>query len=370
MLGLEIAGAAGSLLGGLTSIGSNRRQYKFQKKLAQQQFEYQKELFNMSSAENERMWNLENAYNDPSAQRARLEAAGLNPALLYSNSASGASGVGATLDTPSTPSYGQIPQMDYDPNPVGTAVDNVLGGLDKLAGIRESLSRTNLNESQKEFIATQSEESQSRKQLYDSQNTTEKMKSSLMEIEKYTAQATQLATIEGAQVSLDTLKWQNNQARYLSKQLANEADASIYKLAKSRADLVLTMGQISNLAVQQAYTQTQIDYYNKFGERMGEAQLADLYQSIALKAEELMRMQIENDNLPGYLDSRNKKAHKEQASYYYRIAGDFLLSLAGVGLQYAGLAYGRRPVGSAMPAPSASSVPGTPPKWHSTGTNF
>ncbi len=37
-------------------------------------------------------WNMQNDYNHPSAQMARLREAGLNPNLIYGNSASGASG--------------------------------------------------------------------------------------------------------------------------------------------------------------------------------------------------------------------------------------------------------------------------------------
>lgn len=45
-----------------------------------------------ANAHNLRMWHLQNAYNDPSAQRARLKAAGLNPNLIYGGSPSSASG--------------------------------------------------------------------------------------------------------------------------------------------------------------------------------------------------------------------------------------------------------------------------------------
>ena len=41
---------------------------------------------------NELMWNKQNAYNTPTAQMERLEAAGLNPRLIYGQSSGGAAG--------------------------------------------------------------------------------------------------------------------------------------------------------------------------------------------------------------------------------------------------------------------------------------
>ncbi|AXH75820.1 MAG: DNA pilot protein [Microviridae sp.] len=46
----------------------------------------------------EDMWNKTNAYNDPSAQRARMEAAGMNPALMY-----GGGQGGGTTTMPNAP---------------------------------------------------------------------------------------------------------------------------------------------------------------------------------------------------------------------------------------------------------------------------
>lgn len=53
------------------------------------------------------LWNKQNAYNAPSAQRQRLEAAGLNPALAYGGS--GAGGVAASVSAPAL----QTPVSDH-----------------------------------------------------------------------------------------------------------------------------------------------------------------------------------------------------------------------------------------------------------------
>lgn len=44
---------------------------------------YRKKAADYAYKQNLNMWNLQNAYNDPSAQMARLQAAGLNPNLVY-----------------------------------------------------------------------------------------------------------------------------------------------------------------------------------------------------------------------------------------------------------------------------------------------
>lgn len=76
-------GSAGSgLFGGLFSSGSQRRQYKYNLKLQKQQQEWQK-----------MMWELENAYNSPTREINRLIAAGVNPAVAFSNSGAGAAPV-------------------------------------------------------------------------------------------------------------------------------------------------------------------------------------------------------------------------------------------------------------------------------------
>lgn len=72
-------GAALSAVSGLIgSIGSGRKAYHRSKKLMDKQFQMDKE-----------MYDYQNKYNLPSAQMARLKAAGLNPALMYGQGTTG-----------------------------------------------------------------------------------------------------------------------------------------------------------------------------------------------------------------------------------------------------------------------------------------
>lgn len=89
-----ISGGLG-LVGGLISHGDVKEQYKYNKKLQDNAF-----------AHNVEMWNRQNAYNTPSAQMERLQAAGLNPNLVYGNG-------GATNTANDYPKYqaGEAPQV-------------------------------------------------------------------------------------------------------------------------------------------------------------------------------------------------------------------------------------------------------------------
>lgn len=113
---------------GLIGQGINARQ---QRKMQQEAFEYGREMFNkQNEAELARMglqfdynkqtaaynqglaremydytFDKQNAYNNPAAEKARYEAAGLNPALLYGGGGAGGSSTAATS------SGGQMPAV-------------------------------------------------------------------------------------------------------------------------------------------------------------------------------------------------------------------------------------------------------------------
>lgn len=80
---------AGTTIGAAAAGGQNKKSRMFSALMYEKQ-----------KRDNLEFWKLQNAYNDPSAAKARLKAAGLNPALLYGGSASGAAGVATSLDAP------------------------------------------------------------------------------------------------------------------------------------------------------------------------------------------------------------------------------------------------------------------------------
>lgn len=129
-------GLFGSVAGGLLGIGSsaiqnsqnrqnvretNQMNYKinqmnnqFNERMAMQQRDFQ-----------ENMWNKENAYNTASAQRQRLEEAGLNPYLMMNGGSAGVAqsvGTGATASS-SGNAVMQPFQADY--SGIGSSIGNI-----------------------------------------------------------------------------------------------------------------------------------------------------------------------------------------------------------------------------------------------------
>lgn len=129
-------GLLGSIAGGLLGVGSssvqnsqnrqniretNQMNYKinqmnnqFNERMAMQQRDFQ-----------ENMWNKENAYNTASAQRQRLEEAGLNPYLMMNGGSAGsAQSVGTGASASSAGSAVMQPfQADY--SGIGSSIGNV-----------------------------------------------------------------------------------------------------------------------------------------------------------------------------------------------------------------------------------------------------
>lgn len=90
-------GAIGAGIGMLGSAISQRQNYKYTKKLMELQYQQNLDL-----------WNKQNEYNTPTAQMQRLQAAGLNPNLVY-----GSSVAGNSSNNTST-SLGSVPAVDYN----------------------------------------------------------------------------------------------------------------------------------------------------------------------------------------------------------------------------------------------------------------
>lgn len=86
-----VSGGINQLFGALTA----KRDYKYWKKRTDYENQLQKEWFNLT-----------NEYNSPQAQRARLEQAGLSPALMFGGSGAGASFGASSADMPNAPSGG------------------------------------------------------------------------------------------------------------------------------------------------------------------------------------------------------------------------------------------------------------------------
>lgn len=113
-----LIGAGSSFLGQQANAQSQQQQNAIDQQYSTQMYERQK-------ADSIEFWNMQNQYNDPQAQMARLQNAGLNPNLVYGNG-----GGSQTAGPVSTPDFHQVSRR---PPEWGNAVQSAgLGFLNSL----------------------------------------------------------------------------------------------------------------------------------------------------------------------------------------------------------------------------------------------
>lgn len=102
LLGASAIAGAGSLIGGLFSSTGSHYAARKQLQAVRETNAANLQIAQQNNAFNERMWNMQNEYNSPSAQRARLEAAGINPYLMLDGSSTGVAQSAPSADTSGT----------------------------------------------------------------------------------------------------------------------------------------------------------------------------------------------------------------------------------------------------------------------------
>lgn len=100
--GASLISGAGSLIGGLFSSSGSHYAARKQLQAVRETNQTNYQIAQDNNAFNERMWNLQNEYNTPSAQRSRLEAAGINPYLMLNGSSTGVAESAPTADQSGT----------------------------------------------------------------------------------------------------------------------------------------------------------------------------------------------------------------------------------------------------------------------------
>nr|DAO61500.1 MAG TPA: DNA pilot protein VP2 [Microviridae sp.] len=101
-LASSLISGAGHVIGGLFSSGGSRYAADKQLQAVQETNRNNLLIAQQNNAFNERMWNKQNEYNSPTAQRARLEAAGLNPYLMLDGGSAGIAESAPSADTSGT----------------------------------------------------------------------------------------------------------------------------------------------------------------------------------------------------------------------------------------------------------------------------
>ena len=127
-MGIGVAGSAVNGLFGFLGNMYNNAQYK---KMYEQQYRDSLDFYKMQMDDQWRMWNANNAYNTPSAQAARMRAAGINPDLAYSQIDTGNSGSAPSVPTPN------LPVQQYTPlsAEVFSIMPNILETIERIQNI-------------------------------------------------------------------------------------------------------------------------------------------------------------------------------------------------------------------------------------------
>jgi hypothetical protein len=90
--GTPKGGGAGGIVPVIIAAGTSIYNTEQQKKMQRENHAYNSQAAEAAYGRNLDMWERQNRYNDPSAQMARLKAAGLNPNMVYGQGSGGASG--------------------------------------------------------------------------------------------------------------------------------------------------------------------------------------------------------------------------------------------------------------------------------------
>nr|DAE51342.1 MAG TPA: Putative minor capsid protein [Microviridae sp.] len=129
-------GLLGSIAGGLFGIGSSAIQNSQNRQNIQETNQMNYKINQMNNQFNERMamqqrnwqenmWNKENAYNTASAQRQRLEEAGLNPYLMMNGGSAGVAQSAGTGATASSSGSAVMQPFQADYSGIGSSIGNI-----------------------------------------------------------------------------------------------------------------------------------------------------------------------------------------------------------------------------------------------------
>lgn len=208
-------GGFGAALNGATSlfgmIGQNQ-QYKRQLRMMREQNEFNKQERIAAQNWQRDMWNLENSYNTASAQRQRLEAAGLNPYMMMNG---GDAGIASSSSSSPMATGAATPQA---PNP-----------MEMLSPLQQAFSQMAQLVQQDKQISSQIDVNNSQIGLNNSN--------------------VALNSIRGLQ--LDSLKeWQNRQRKRIDEILPYETE-----LMTAQANAQRSQQRLNDANAQLAYTQ-------------------------------------------------------------------------------------------------------------------
>ena len=152
-------GLLGSLVGGLFGAGSSMMQNSQNAQSVRETNQMNYKINQMNNQFNERMaiqqrnwqenmWNKENAYNTASAQRQRLEDAGLNPYLMMNGGSAGVAQSAGTGATASSSGNAQMSPFQADYSGIAQSIGSVFQSQVQQAQVSQLQGQKNLADAQ------------------------------------------------------------------------------------------------------------------------------------------------------------------------------------------------------------------------------
>lgn len=139
--------AGSNLLGNMFGFANNRNTNKTNLKIAQMNNEFNERMLQKQIDYNTEMWNRENEYNTATAQRQRIEAAGLNPNLMMNGGNAGTASSAGAISPPTASEVGKQESFNPDFSGIGSAAQTAVAQMQQrevnLAAIQKSNEEAN-----------------------------------------------------------------------------------------------------------------------------------------------------------------------------------------------------------------------------------
>lgn len=222
-------GAIGAGIGMIGSAISQRQNYNYTKKLMELQYQQNLDL-----------WNKQNEYNSPTAQMQRLQAAGLNPNLVY-----GSSVAGNSSNNTST-SLGSVSPVDY--------TDSMFKGVSAVTNMKLARSTVRRQETQNQLdLALAANKALDTEYLRRTLNSrvsyqNELTKFSLQQWPLILQQQKNIITIQGKDIDLKMQEYYNAQQE--GKRLFEQTKLTRYQAQKLALDIAAYPEFLENLRSQ------------------------------------------------------------------------------------------------------------------------
>lgn len=253
----------GGLFGLMGGAMSSSMGYSNQSRLSRQQYYYQRLLAEQQSDLNSQMWHDQfdsyNRYNDPSAVRARLERAGINPALAMSGGAAAApQSSGSFSSTGVSQGQAMVPNASFAP------LTGLADSMQAFAGARKNMEEAKTQETVRGLNLANTE-------LAKAGVITEKARAAGLEIENFVKENTKFEAVTRTALENNLL------AKRCDEVLAHidvyNAEVN-YKNVKSQAEADIARSTVQLQTSQALYTVFRIQNegkLTKIQERNGQA---------------------------------------------------------------------------------------------------